>query len=471
MTESHSFRALWALMVGLFLIVVDSTVVAVANPVLKADFGTDYGSVLWVTSGYLLAFAALLLIGGRLGDRFGPKRVYLVGMAIFSMSSVWCGLAASVGMLTAARVAQGAGAALLAPQIFTAITRMFPSDRRGMAMSVWGVTTGVGLFGGPILGGVLLDQLGWRWIFFVNAPIGILGLVLAAWLVPELPGRRLHMDFLGVLLSGTGIGFIVFGLQQGQRDSWPPWIGVMIVAGVALLAVFFGWQAVHPSEPLIPLRLVRHRDFILSNAGIALVSFAFVAFIVPLMIFLEEGYRLSPVHAALLTAPMAVATVVFAPVVGKLVDRVHPRPVVIFGFALLAIALLWLASEMTPTTPVWQLVLPLATVGAAGAFTWEPLAVVASRALPDELAGAGSALCNTARHLGAALSSASVAALTAGLLVGANSDASLAGAMSWSMLLPAFAAVVGAVTALFFVDRQPVAAAGLAVRRDVSVPL
>lgn len=465
------FRALWALMLGLFLIVVDSTVVAVANPVLKADFGAEYGAVLWVTSGYLLAFAALLLIGGRLGDRFGPKRVYLVGMAIFSVSSVWCGLATSVGMLTAARVVQGAGAALLAPQILTAITRMFPPERRGMAMSVWGVTTGLGLFGGPILGGVLIDQLGWRWIFFVNAPIGILGLVLAAWLVPELPGRHLHMDILGVLLSGAGIGLIVFGLQEGQRDSWSPWIGMLIVGGLVVLAVFVGWQAVHPGEPLIPLRLIRHRNFILATAGIAVVSFAFVAFIVPLMIFLEEGYRLSPVHAALLTAPMAAATVVFAPVVGRLVDRVHPRAVVIVGFTLLAIALLWLASEMTPATPIWQLVLPLATVGVAGAFTWEPLAVIASRALPDELAGAGSALCNTARHLGAALSSASVAALTAGLLAGASSDVSLAAVTSQSMLLPAFAAAVGAVTALFFVGRQHVASTGVSVRRDVSVPL
>ncbi|WP_235435714.1 DHA2 family efflux MFS transporter permease subunit [Mycobacterium sp. EPa45] len=471
MTESRSFRALWALMVGLFLIVVDSTVVAVANPVLKDDFGVDYGSVLWVTSGYLLAFAALLLVGGRLGDRFGPKGVYLVGLAIFSASSVWCGLSSSIGMLTVARVLQGAGAALLAPQIFTTITRMFPSERRGMAMSVWGATTGVGLFAGPILGGVLLDQLGWQWIFFVNAPIGALGLALAVWLVPALPGRGLHMDVLGVLLWGAGISLIVFGLQEGQRDSWSVWIVGAILGGLALLVAFAGWQAVYPNEPLIPLRLILHRNFILSNAGIALVSFAFVAFVVPLMIFLEDAYGLSPVRAALLTAPMAVATVVLAPVVGKIVDRVHPRPIVIFGFALLAIALLWLALEMTRTTSVWQLVLPLTAVGAASAFTWEPLAVIASRALPTELAGAGSALCNTARHLGAAVSSASVAALTAALLIGRDSQVSLAGAMSQSMLLPAVAAALGAVTALFFVERHCVAAAAAPVRGDVSVPL
>jgi MFS family permease len=186
------------------------------------------------------------------------------------------------------------------------------------------------------------------------------------------------------------------------------------------------------------------------------------------MIFLEEAYGLSPVRAALLTAPMAVATVVLAPVVGMVVDRVDPRPIVIFGFALLAVALFWLALEMTPNTPVWQLVLPLATVGAAGAFTWEPLAVIASRALPAELAGAGSALCNTSRHLGAALSSASVAALTAALLAGGPS---VAGAMSQSMVLPAVAAALGGVTALFLVERQRATRTALPVRGDVSVPL
>ncbi len=453
MTNSHPFRALWVLMVGLFLIVVDSTVVAVANPALKNDFDTDYGSVFWVTSGYLLAFAALLLVGGRLGDRFGPKYVYVLGLAVFSASSVWCGLSESIGMLTLARVAQGAGAALLAPQILATITRMFPPERRGMAMSVWGATTGVGLFAGPILGGVLLDQVGWRWIFFVNAPIGVVGLALAVWLVPALPGRNLHMDLLGVLLSGTGIFLIVFALQESERQNWSAAIWFAVAAGLALTAVFFGWQAVNPREPLIPLRLVMDRNFLLSNAGIATVSFAFVAFVIPLMIFLQEACGLSAVHAALLTAPMAVATVASAPLVGKLVDRVHPRPIVITGFAMLTVALAWLAMEMSAAAPVWRLVPPLAGVGVAGAFTWEPLAVIASRALPPELAGAGSALCNTARQLGAALSSASVAAL------------------SQSMLLPVCAAALGGLIAIFIVTRQRGATAAVLLGDDMRVPL
>jgi MFS family permease len=144
-TERHPFGALWVMMIGSFLIVVDSTVVAVANPVLREYFDVEYDSVIWVTSGYLLAFAALLLVGGRLGDRFGPKYVYLLGLAIFSSSSVVCGLSSSIEMLIAARITQGIGSALLAPQIFSTITRAFPSDRRGIAMSVWGATAGVGM--------------------------------------------------------------------------------------------------------------------------------------------------------------------------------------------------------------------------------------------------------------------------------------------------------------------------------------
>jgi EmrB/QacA subfamily drug resistance transporter len=472
-TESHPFRALWVMMIGLFLIVVDSTIVAVANPVLKNEFGVGYDSVLWATSGYLLAFAALLLVGGRLGDRFGTKRIYLLGLAIFSASSVWCGLSTSLAMLTVARVVQGVGAALLAPQIFSTITRSFPSDRRGMAMAVWGATTGVGLFVGPILGGVLLDELGWQWIFFVNAPIGVVGFALAVWLVPALPGRHLRFDILGALLSGTGICLVVYGLQEGEDANWSAWIWMAIICGLALITTFFGWQAIHPNEPLVPVALIAHRNFLLSNAGIALASFTFVAFVIPLMIYLEEVRGMSPLRAALLTAPIAVATVVLAPVVGRIVDRVHPRPIVVFGFALLAAALVWLARDMTTGTPLWRLTLPLTLVGVAGAFTWEPLAVIASRALPADLAGAGSALCNTARHLGAALSSAGIAALMAALLGDEPSRNVLAEAMSRSMSLPAIAAAVGILTALSLSRRERSPAIALAQdlrpSREVSV--
>jgi len=461
LTGSPPFRALWAMMVGFFLIVVDSTVVTVANPVIKRDFSATYDSVIWVTSAYLLSFAAFLLVGGRLGDRFGPKNVYLAGLALFTVSSVWCGLSESIDTLIGGRLAQGIGAALLTPQTLSVITRAFPADRRGAAMSVWGATAGVGMFIGPLAGAVLIDGLGWQWIFFINVPLGLMGFGLAIRLIPALPARRYHFDTLGVLLSGFGICLIVFGLQEGQNHAWAPWIWGVIAVGLALLVVFVLWQSVQRHEPLIPLTLFRHRDFGLSNAGIALMSFAAIACGVPLMFYLQDECGLSPTRSALVLAPMAIATGVLAPIVGRIVDRAHPRPIVGAGFTLLAIALLWLSVDMTPTTPVWRLVLALTALGAAGAMVWEPLAVIASRTLPADLAGAGSAVYNTVRQVGAVLGSACIAAAMASLSLNA------------SMLLPAGAATMGAVTALFLIGHRapPTRTQRYHPRRNVSAAL
>lgn len=460
-----SLRGVWAMMIGFFLIVVDSTIVVVANPVIKEDFGASYEAVIWVTSAYLLVFATFLLLGGRLGDRFGPKTVYLVGLALFTLASAWCGVSESIGVLIGGRAAQGIGAALMTPQTLSAVTRTFPPQQRGVPMSLWGATAGIGMLVGPLTGGLLVDGLGWRWIFFVNIPIGAVGLILAARLMPTLPTRPQRLDMLGVLLSGAGICLIVFALQEGRNHHWGPPTWAAVAGGLVLLAGFVMWQSVQRTDPLVPLALFRHRDFGLSNAGIALISFSVVGFAVPLMFYLQDVRGMPATHAALVTAPTAVATGVFAPIVGRLVDRVRPRSLVCPGFMLTAIALVWLSLEMTQTTPVWRLTLPLTLIGVAGALTWEPLAVTASRTLPDELAGAGSAVYNTIRQVGTALGSASIAALLA-LLIGSESAEQSAlqpgmpptpftEAMSQSMLLPAAAAVIGAVAAFFFTGLSP----------------
>ncbi|HTM86025.1 MAG TPA: MFS transporter, partial [Mycobacterium sp.] len=175
------------MVVGFFMILVDSTIVAVANPTIMADLHVGYDTVIWVTSAYLLAYAVPLLVAGRLGDRFGPKNLYLIGLAVFTVASLGCGLSGSIGTLITARVVQGVGAALLTPQTLSTITRIFPADRRGVAMSIWGATAGVATLVGPLAGGVLVDALGWEWIFFVNVPVGVIGLVMAVRLIPVLP--------------------------------------------------------------------------------------------------------------------------------------------------------------------------------------------------------------------------------------------------------------------------------------------
>src|SRR6185295_19271310 len=201
-------------------ILVDATIVAVANPSIMDKLGASYDAVIWVTSAYLLAYAVPLLVAGRLGDRFGPKKLYLLGLTVFTAASLWCGLAGSIEMLIAARVVQGIGAALLTPQTLSTLTRIFPADRRGVAMSVWGATAGVATLVGPLAGGVLVDGLGWQWIFIVNVPIGIAGIVLAYRLVPALPTEHHDFDVLGVVLSGVGMFLVVFALQEGQSHDW-----------------------------------------------------------------------------------------------------------------------------------------------------------------------------------------------------------------------------------------------------------
>lgn len=473
----NPWNALWAMMVGFFMILVDATIVAVANPTIMDALGADYDGVIWVTSAYLLAYAVPLLVAGRLGDVYGPKNLYLAGLAVFTAASLWCGLAGSLEMLIAARVVQGIGAALLTPQTLSTITRIFPPERRGVAMSVWGATAGVATLVGPLAGGVLVGGLGWQWIFFVNVPIGILGLALAVWLVPALPTAPHRFDVLGVVLSGVGMFLIVFALQEGQSRDWAPWVWATGAVGIAVMVAFVCWQAVNAAEPLIPLRIFQDRDFSLANLGVATIGFAVTAMILPLMFYAQTVCGLSPIRAALLTAPTAIASGVLAPLVGRIVDRAHPTPVIGFGFSAMAIGLTWLAFDMTPTTPIWRLLLPQLVMGIGMAFIWSPLAATATRNLPPDLAGAGSGVYNATRQVGSVLGSAGIAAYMTSRIgaempgaagaaprgEGAAAElpeflhAPFAAAMSQSMLLPAFVALFGVVAALFLLgfDAEP----------------
>lgn len=468
---------------GFFMILVDATIVAVANPSIMEHLGAGYDAVIWVTSAYLLAYAVPLLVAGRLGDRFGPKNLYLLGLVVFTLASLWCGLAGSIEMLIAARVVQGVGAALLTPQTLSTITRIFPPERRGVAMSVWGATAGVATLVGPLAGGVLVDHLGWQWIFIVNVPIGVLGLVLAWRYVPALATSVQRFDLLGVVLSGLGMFLVVFGLQEGQAHGWAWWIWGLIACGLLVFAGFIYWQKVHPGEPLIPLRIFADRNFSLSNVGIATIGFVVTGMILPVMFYAQAVCGLSPTQAALLTAPMAIASGVLAPFVGRLVDRVHPTPIVGCGFSALAIALTWLSVEMQPDTPIWRLILPFLVMGTGMAFIWSPLAATATRGLAPQLAGAGSGVYNATRQVGSVLGSAGMAAFMTSRISaempaaqggpppGEGAVSALpeflhepfAAAMSQSLLLPAFAALFGIVAAIFLVGFRDAPTA----RRDV----
>ncbi len=280
------------MLVGFFMTLIDWTAVSVANPSIMAALHAGYESVIWVTSGYLLGFAVPLLVAGRLGDRFGPKNLYLIGLAIFTAASLWCGLSGSIAVLVAARVVQGVGAALLTPQTLLMITRIFPPERRGVATSIWGAAVGVATLAGPLVGGVVIDQLDWQWIFFVNVPIGIIAFGLGVWLIPVLPTSRPRFDVIGVVLSGIALFLIVFALQEAPANNWAPGIWAMFAAGVAMMAAFVYWQSVNKSEPLVPLRVFSDRNFSIASLGVAVIAFVWTAMVLPVMFFAQTALGL-----------------------------------------------------------------------------------------------------------------------------------------------------------------------------------
>src|SRR5438874_13417841 len=265
--RANPWAALSALCIGFFMILLDTTIVSIAIPAMVRGLNTDLNSVVWVMSVYLLTYAVPMLFTSRLGDRFGPKRVFLAGLFVFTAASLWCGLSGTAGMLIAARAVQGLGAALMTPQTLAFITHLFPPAKRGPAMGFWGGVAGLATVTGPVLGGLLVDGLGWEWIFFVNVPVGVLGILMTAFLVPDWQPRNSHsFDIPGILLSGAGLCLLIFGLQNGQHYNWGKAFGNLtvfefIAAGAALLVIFFVWQRFNRKEPLLPLPVFRNRNF------------------------------------------------------------------------------------------------------------------------------------------------------------------------------------------------------------------
>lgn len=469
--------ALWALVIGFFMILVDTTIVSVANPAIKAALDpntNNLDNVVWVTSAYLLTYAVPLLITGRLGDRFGPKNIYLIGLAIFTAASLWCGLSSSLEGLIAARAVQGLGAAFMTPQTMAVITRTFPPERRGAAMGLWGATAGVATLVGPLLGGVLVDGLGWEWIFFVNLPVGVIAFVAAWILVPKLKTHPHRFDILGVVLSAVAIFLVVFGLQEGEKYDWgviwgPISVWGMIIAGIVVLAIFIVQQWKTKSEALVPLELFKDRNFSGANVAIAAVGFTVTSMSLPLMFFLQTARGLTPTEAALLMIPMAVLSGVLAPVAGKILDRTDPRLILIPGLIAVSGALFWYSSLVNMDTPIWMFLLPSALMGLGNAGMWGPLATTATRMLPMRQAGAGAGIYNTTRTIGSVVGSAAIATFMQARLeanlpgmddasgaIGAGGgslpDAVATGfsaGMSQAILLPACVILVALIASLF----------------------
>lgn len=475
-TEKKPWPALWALVVGFFMILVDSTIVSVATPTIAEKLDADINAVIWVTSAYLLAYAVPLLITGRLGDRFGPKVLYQTGLVVFTLASLWCGLSGSIEMLIVARVVQGLGAAMMTPQTMSVITRMFPPQNRGAAMGLWGAVAGVASLVGPILGGLLVDGFGWEWIFIVNVPVGVVAFILAQRFVPKFERHGHRFDYLGIVLSAAGLFLLVFGIQEGETYDWgtitgPISVWSLIIAGIVVLAAFVVWQGVQKGEPLLPLGLFKDRNFTLANVAITAVGVAISSFALPIMLWAQDVEKFSPTGAALLLVPQAVISAGLAPFIGKKLTVWNPRWVASFGLACFSAGLFWFGALLASGADWGWVLLPSALLGLANACMWGPLSVSATRNLSPRLAGAGSGVYNTTRQIGAVLGSAGIAALIEARIT-ANFPAQSGGvsaggaeqqvgglpqfllqpfatAMGQALVLPAVVLVIAIVAALF----------------------
>lgn len=420
--------AMWSLVIGFFMILVDTTIVTVALPHMQRELNASLSAIIWVTSAYLLAYAVPLLITGRLGDRFGQKKVYLIGMAVFTLSSLWCGLSPNVETLIMARVVQGIGASLMTPQTMSIITLMFPPNQRGIAMSVWGATAGIASLAGPIAGGLLVDGPGWSWIFFINVPVGVIGFWLALRNVPTFAPKQHSFDWLGVVLSAIGLFLMVFGIQEGSTYRWGTitdslaGTGIaisvwgLIIAGIIVFALFIIWQAINRKEPLVPLWLFKDRNFSVANIAVAAIGAISITMAFPITIYFQQVLGFSPTGAALMTAPLALFSGILSPIVGKKMDTVNPKWFAVAGFACMSIGFMWLRPLMVKDgSPVLQL-LPFIIMGIGTAMIWGPLSVNATRNLPPKLAGAGSGVYNETRQIASVLGSAGIATLMSSLI-------------------------------------------------------
>jgi EmrB/QacA subfamily drug resistance transporter len=409
---------LFTLCLGFFMILLDTTIVNVAIPQMSLHLHAGLSDILWILNAYILVYAVLLITAGRLGDLYGPKQLFLIGLVIFTAASAACGLSGSPGQMIIFRIIQGVGGALLTPQTLSVITMIFPPARRGAAFGIWGAVAGVSTVAGPTLGGWLVTDYSWRWIFFVNVPVGILTLVLATIIMPNVKLNRRHkLDVGGVILSAASLFLITYGLIEGQSHDWgkvwgPVTIPMVIGAGVVLLAVFLYLQYLErDGEPLVPFSLFKDRNFSTMNFVVAAIGFGMLGLFLPLTIYLQSVLGLTALQAGLTTAPMSLISMFIAPVAGRFADRVGGKWILFFGVGLFAAGMGILISSSHVDTSRWHLLPGLIVAGVGLGMTFAPLQTIAMRDVEPRMAGAASGIINTTRQLGAVIGSAAVGAL------------------------------------------------------------
>src|SRR5580658_1958651 len=412
----------WAVLVvvslGFFMTLLDLTIVNIAIPNMILKLHASLDDVLWVLNAYALVLAVLVITAGRLGDLIGPRTMFVAGIAVFTAASAACGFAPDAAWLIGFRAVQGLGAAMLMPQTLAIVTMVFPAERRGAAFGVWGAVAGLATVAGPTLGGLLVSAFDWRWIFFVNLPIGIVVLAVTFVIIPAVqPGRRHRFDVLGVVLASLGLLAICYGLVEGQRYNWGTIssfisIPLIIGVGVVLLAAFLVVQRRRQDrEPLVPFALFRSRNFALMNWVSCTLSVGMLGIFLPLTIYLQSALGFSALKAGLTMAPASVVMIIMAPFLGRLTDKTGGKWILVSGLTLFAVGMGWVVL-IAGTHSTWQdFLAPLIVAGLGMGGTFAPLTTVAMREVEPQLAGAASGMLNTMRQVGSVIGTAAVGAL------------------------------------------------------------
>jgi EmrB/QacA subfamily drug resistance transporter len=396
---------------ALFMVTLDNLVVTTALPSIHRDLGGGIDSLEWTVNAYTLSFAVLLLTGAALGDRFGRRRMFSLGLAVFTLGSAAAALAPSIGALVAARALQGAGGALVTPLTLTLLSEAFPQGRRGVALGIWSGISGLGVALGPVIGGAVVDGFSWHWIFWLNVPIGLAVVPLARLRLSESFGPAGRVDIPGLLLASGGLFGVVFGLVRANALGWTSTTVLTSLAGGAvLLAAFAAWET-RAASPMLPLRFFRSRAFSATNAVSLAMYFGMFGSIFLLAQFFQIVQHYSPLQAGLRTLPWTGMPILVAPVAGILSDRIGSRPLMFSGLALQSGALAWLVAVLAPGTPYTSFIGPFILAGAGMAMVFAPAANAVLSAVRPSEAGQASGATNAIRELGGVLGIAVLASV------------------------------------------------------------
>jgi EmrB/QacA subfamily drug resistance transporter len=442
-------RTIWTFVitsVALFMVTLDNLVVTTAIPVIRKDLDASLESLEWTVNAYTLTFAVLLLTGAALGDRFGRRRVFTVGIGIFTLGSIAAALAPSVEALNLARATQGLGGAIVMPLTLTILSSAVAPERRGLALGAWGGISGLAVAFGPLVGGAIVQGIAWQWIFWLNVPIGLLLIPLARARLKESYGPGGRLDLPGLALASAGLFGIVWGLVRGNAQGWgSPEILFALVAGAVGVAAFVLWE-LRTDHPMLPMRFFRNAAFSLANVASLLMFFGMFGSIFLLSQFFQTVQGYSPFGSGLRILPWTLAPMFIAPIAGALSDRISPRAIIGTGLSLQAGALAWIGLVSAPDTPYSQLIAPFIIAGVGMALFFAPMANVVLSAVRPQEEGQASGANNAIRELGGVFGVAVLASVFAHV-GGYGSGQSFVDGMNPAIFIGAGAVAVGALAA------------------------